>query len=101
MEKKSFDYVIVGGGSAGCVMAARLSENPNKTVCLLEAGPRDRHPFIHVPAALFTLMRHKTLNWCFSTEPQEAMKEARVYLPRGKVLGGSSSINGMVYPNHS
>ncbi len=97
MERKSFDYVVVGGGSAGCVMAGRLSEDPNKTVCLLEAGPRDRHPFIHVPAALFTLMRHKTLNWCFSTEPQEAMKGTRVYLPRGKVLGGSSSINGMVY----
>jgi len=96
-ERQSYDYVIVGGGSAGCVLAARLSEDANTTVCLIEAGARDRNPFIHIPATIFTLMRHKTLNWRFTTVPQEKMGGAEVYIPRGKVLGGSSSINGMVY----
>ena len=94
---ESFDYVVVGGGSAGCVLAARLSEDERATVCLIEAGPRDRNPFIHIPAALFTLMRHKTLNWRYQTAPQVRMGGASVYVPRGRVLGGSSSINGMVY----
>ncbi|MEK9645197.1 MAG: choline dehydrogenase [Alphaproteobacteria bacterium] len=97
MTGKVYDYVIAGGGSAGCVLAARLSEDPAVTVCLLEAGPPDRNPFIHVPATLFMMMRHKTLNWRFETAPQEKMSGASVYIPRGRVLGGSSSINGMVY----
>jgi choline dehydrogenase len=97
MTGKVYDYVIAGGGSAGCVLAARLSEDPAVTVCLLEAGPPDRNPFIHVPATLFMMMRHKTLNWRFETAPQEKMGGASVYIPRGRVLGGSSSINGMVY----
>ncbi len=92
-----FDYVIVGGGSAGCVLASRLSEDPATSVCLIEAGPPDRSPLIHIPAALFALMRHKTLNWRFETEPQKQMNGAAVYIPRGRSLGGSSSINGMVY----
>lgn len=96
-EAETFDYVIVGGGSAGCVLAARLSEDPGISVCLIEAGPRDRNPFIHIPATIFALMRHKTLNWRYMTAPQEKMGGASVYIPRGRVLGGSSSINGMVY----
>jgi choline dehydrogenase len=96
-DTQTFDYVIVGGGSAGCVLAARLSEDADKTVCLIEAGPKDRSPFVHIPATIFTLMRHKKLNWRFMTTPQEKMGGAEVYIPRGKVLGGSSSINGMVY----
>ncbi len=94
---ETFDYVIVGGGSAGCVLASRLSEDPATTVCLVEAGPPDRSPLIHIPAAVFTLMRHKRVNWRFVTEPQTRMNGARVYIPRGRTLGGSSSINGMVY----
>ena len=96
-DPRTFDYVIVGGGSAGCVLAARLSEDANATVCLIEAGPKDRNPFVHIPATIFTLMRHKKLNWRYMTAPQEKMGGAAVYIPRGKVLGGSSSINGMVY----
>ena len=96
-DSERFDYVIVGGGSAGCVLANRLSEDPATSVCLIEAGPPDRSPLIHVPAALFALMRHKTLNWRFETAPQERMNGAAVYIPRGRALGGSSSINGMVY----
>ena len=96
-DARVFDYVIVGGGSAGCVLAARLSEDAGATVCLIEAGPKDRNPFVHIPATIFTLMRHKKLNWRYMTAPQEKMGGAAVYIPRGKVLGGSSSINGMVY----
>ncbi len=93
----SVDYVIVGGGSAGCVLAGRLSEDPACRVCLVEAGPRDRNPLIHIPAALFALMRHRNLNWRFETVPQHRMDGASVYIPRGRALGGSSAINGMVY----
>ncbi len=92
-----FDYVIIGGGSAGCVLANRLSQDLRTSVCLVEAGPADRSPLIHIPAALFTLMRHRTLNWRFETAPQERMNGAAVYVPRGRALGGSSAINGMVY----
>ena len=96
-EEMQFDYVIAGGGSAGCVLANRLTEDPSANVCLIEAGPRDRSPLIHIPAALFAITMHKTLNWRFSTEPQPGMNGASVYIPRGRALGGSSSINGMVY----
>ncbi len=94
---EAFDYVIVGGGSAGCVLAHRLSENADVTICLIEAGPRNRHPYIHVPLGLVALMYHKTLNWNFTTTPQEHAGARRIPIPRGKTLGGSSSINGMVY----
>ena len=94
---KTFDYIIVGGGSAGCVLANRLSEDPKNSVCLIEAGPKDRHPFIHIPAAVVTLIRHKTLNWCYNTVKQINSSNRSVYIPRGRALGGSSSINGMIY----
>ena len=94
---KTFDYIIVGGGSAGCVLANRLTEDPKNSVCLIEAGPKDRHPFIHIPAAVVTLIRHKTLNWCYNTVKQKHSSDRSVYIPRGRTLGGSSAINGMIY----
>jgi choline dehydrogenase len=92
-----FDYVIVGAGTAGCVLAARLSEDPNTRVCLLEAGGPASHPFIHVPALVGAAIAHRGLTWGLHTEPQTALNERRVPLPRGKVIGGSGSINGMAY----
>ncbi len=92
-----FDYIIVGAGSAGCVLANRLSENPNNHVLLLEAGGKDWHPFIHMPAGLAKLIGLEHLNWSYETEPEQAMNGRRMYWPRGKVLGGSSSINAMCY----
>jgi choline dehydrogenase-like flavoprotein len=93
----SFDYVIVGAGTAGCVLAARLSEDPHTRVCLIEAGGPARHPFIQVPALVGAAIVHPGLTWGLSTEPQSALNDRRVPLPRGKVIGGSGSINGMVY----
>jgi choline dehydrogenase-like flavoprotein len=92
-----FDYVIVGGGSAGCVLAARLSEDPAVKVCLIEAGPPDKNILIHVPAGLALLAQGSQANWAFETVPQPGLNGRRGYQPRGKVLGGSSSINAMVY----
>jgi choline dehydrogenase len=92
-----YDYIIVGAGSAGCVLANRLSENPNHRVLLLEAGGRDWHPFIHMPAGLAKLISLDHLNWSYETEPQLHMNGRRMYWPRGKLLGGSSSINAMCY----
>lgn len=92
-----FDYVIVGGGSAGCVLANRLSADPTVRVCLLEAGPPDTNWAIHIPAGMLWLMRSKVLNWQFHTEPEPALARRRLYWPRGRTLGGSSSINAMCY----
>jgi choline dehydrogenase-like flavoprotein len=92
-----YDYVIVGAGTAGCVLAARLSEDPAIKVCLVEAGPRDSHPFIHVPALVGAAISQKKLNWRFMTEPQPHLDNRRIPVPRGRVVGGSGSINGMVY----
>ena len=92
-----FDYIIIGGGSAGCVLAARLSENPHVTVCLLEAGPADTNVLIRCPAGLALLAQTGTANWGFETVPQPGLNGRRGYQPRGKVLGGSSSINAMIY----
>jgi len=92
-----FDYVIVGGGSAGCVLAARLSEDRHTTVCLLEAGPADASVLLHCPAGLALLAKNRAFNWGFQTVPQSGLGGRRGYQPRGKVLGGSSSINAMIY----
>jgi choline dehydrogenase-like flavoprotein len=92
-----FDYVIVGGGSAGCVLAARLSENPLVRVCLVEAGPADRSALIHCPGGLALLARTGKFNWDFETVPQPGLGGRRGWQPRGKVLGGSSSVNAMIY----
>jgi choline dehydrogenase len=91
----SFDYVIVGAGSAGCVLANRLSEDA--TVCVLEAGPRDWHPYIHIPAGFIKLFHQPGLNWLYTQEPSEWTGGRRILAPRGKTLGGSSSINGHIY----
>jgi len=92
-----YDYIIVGAGSAGCVMANRLSENPSNRVLLLEAGGPDINPFIHMPAGLAHLSNNKSINWSYTTEPQKDLNQRKLFWPRGKVLGGSSSINAMVY----
>ena len=91
-----FDYVIVGAGSAGCVLANRLSEDGRYTVLLLEAGPRDTYPWIHIPIGYAKTMFHPILNWGFYTEPEPTMNGRKVYWPRGRTLGGSSAINGLI-----
>ena len=91
-----FDYVIVGAGTAGCVLASRLSEDPGVSVCLLEAGPRDWNPMIHVPAGFMKTFYDRSINWCFEQEPGPFTAGRRIYSPRGKTLGGSSSINGHI-----
>ena len=93
----SFDYVIVGAGSAGCVLANRLSADGRSTVLLLEAGPRDTDFWIHVPLGYGKLFARTDVNWAFHSEPEPTLNGRRVFTPRGKVLGGSSSINGLVY----
>lgn len=92
-----YDYVIVGAGSAGCVLAHRLTETEGVSVLLLEAGGRDLNPFIHMPAGLAKLVGNTRINWGFTTEPEPALDGRRLYWPRGRVLGGSSSINAMCY----
>lgn len=92
-----FDYIIVGAGSSGAVLANRLSEDAGVTVCLIEAGPRDTHPLIKIPLGLIGLAKSARVNWLFSTTSQAGMNGRRIGVPRGKVLGGSSAINGMIY----
>lgn len=96
-ETARFDYIIVGAGSAGCVLANRLSESGRFRVLLLEAGGQDTNPWIHVPLGYGKLFRDKSVNWMFETEPQAQLNQRRIIQPRGKVLGGSSSINGLIY----
>lgn len=97
METTEFDYVIVGAGSAGCVVAARLSEDPQVTVCLLEAGGPDKSVLIHAPAGVVAMVPSKINNYGYETVPQPGLNGRRGYQPRGKTLGGSSSINAMLY----
>ncbi|HKT41556.1 MAG TPA: choline dehydrogenase [Rhodanobacteraceae bacterium] len=93
----SFDHIIVGAGSAGCVLAARLSADPSRRVLLLEAGSRDWHPFIHMPAGIARLAGNRRINWNYTTAPEPQLGGRTIWWPRGKVLGGSSSINAMCY----
>lgn len=97
LENKRFDYIVVGAGSAGATLAARLSENPENHVCLLEAGGKDSSPFIHIPFGLAAIARLKGINWNYNTAPQKELNNREMYWPRGKTLGGSSSINAMCY----
>jgi choline dehydrogenase len=92
-----FDYVIVGGGSAGCVLASRLSEDPDIKVCLLEAGPADTNPFIHMPMGILWMMHSKVLNWNFRTASEPQLNNRKLFWPRGRTLGGCSSSNAMLY----
>jgi choline dehydrogenase len=93
----TFDYVIIGAGAAGSVLANRLTEDPDVTVCVLECGPPDRHPYIHVPAGFIKILFNPTYTWQFTTEPGEGTAGRRIPTTQGRTLGGSSSINGMVY----
>ncbi|HMH71332.1 MAG TPA: choline dehydrogenase [Bradyrhizobium sp.] len=96
-ETVEFDYVIVGAGSAGCVLANRLSADGKNSVLLLEAGPKDSNLWIHVPLGYGKLFKDKSVNWMYQTEPEPGLGGRQVFQPRGKVLGGSSSINGLLY----
>ena len=92
-----FDYIVVGAGSAGCVLANRLSEPPMTRTLLLEAGGKDSSIWIHVPVGFAKMLNNPAMNWCFETEPEAGTDGRKIPIPRGKVLGGSSSINGMLY----
>src|SRR6202790_5115503 len=94
---EDFDYIVTGAGSAGCAVAARLSESGRHSVLLLEAGLKDRNPWIHVPMGFSRLFANPSVNWMYESEPEAELGGRSMYQPRGKVLGGTSSINGMVY----
>ena len=95
MEK--FDYIIIGAGSAGCVLANRLTSIASNKVLLLEAGGKDNYPWIHIPVGYYKTMHNPRTDWCFKTEPDQTMNNRSINYPRGKILGGSSSINGLLY----
>ena len=94
---ENFDFIIIGAGSAGCVLANRLSANPNNKILLLEAGGKDSNPWIHIPGGYFKTMHNPETDWCFNTEKEPNCDNREMVYPRGKTLGGSSSINGMLY----
>ena len=95
MEK--YDYIIIGAGSAGCVLANKLGEDTKNKILILEAGPMDRNLMIHIPAGVYSAYRNPKINWNYSTEDEPELFNRNVSMPRGKVVGGSSSINSMVY----
>ncbi len=96
-EHPTYDYIVIGAGSAGCVLANRLSADPAHSVLLIEAGGPDRHPLVHLPMLMGKLMHSKIYNWSYDTEPEPELDNRRIYWPRGKALGGTSTINGMIY----
>jgi choline dehydrogenase len=96
-NSEAFDFVVVGAGSAGCVLANRLTASGRHRVLLLEAGPNNLHPWLHIPLGFGKLFSDRRFNWCYATEPQPGCHNREVIAPRGKVLGGSSSINGLIY----
>ena len=96
-DKEAYDYIVIGAGSAGCVLANRLSADPKRSVLLIEAGGRDRHPLVQLPMLMGKLMHSRIYNWSYETEPEPELGNRRIYWPRGKALGGSSTINGMIY----
>ena len=96
-ETKAFDYIIIGAGSAGSVLAARLSEGGEASVCVLEAGPPDRHPYLHIPGGFIKVLSNPALTWQFATEPTERTAGRAVTFAQGKTLGGGSAVNGLIY----
>ena len=92
-----FDYVIIGAGSAGCVLTNRIIQSGKYKVLLLEAGGKDSNPWIHIPVGYYRTMHNPETDWCYKTEPDESMENVSIPYPRGKTLGGSSSINGLLY----
>ena len=97
MQDSQFDYIVIGAGSSGFVLANRLTEDPQNSVCLIEAGPKDSSPWIHLPIGYGKTMWDPKVNWKFETEPDPGMNQRKIYWPRGKCLGGSSSINGLIF----
>lgn len=97
MADETFDFVIVGAGAAGCVLANRLSENPANSVALVEAGPRDLHPYLHMPAGFIKMLFNPSYTWQFKTEPSDGSNGRSIPMPQGRTLGGSTAINGFVY----
>ena len=96
-NERFYDLVVIGAGSAGCVLANRLSANPAHKVLLLEAGGKDLSPWLHIPVGYFKTMHNPAFDWCYMTEPDPGIANRQLQWPRGKVLGGSSAINGLLY----
>jgi len=97
VQGEAYDFIVTGAGSAGCAVAGRLSEDGRYRVLLLEAGPKDTYPWIHIPLGYHKTFNNPRVNWMFDSEPEPELNNRVMYQPRGKVLGGTSSINGMVY----